>query len=53
MGNYFLQNYKIYKYFLKIFYEKYFVKKSVKNSDKSLFITKFTSVSLEKNSKKN
>ena len=53
MGNYFLQNYKIRKYFLqnllrKVFYTKYFAKKLATISYKYFFITKFISISYRK-----
>jgi len=58
MGNYFLQNYKICKYFLqnllrKVFYTKYFAKKLVAISYKFFFTTKIVSISYEKKSKQN
>jgi len=53
MGNYFLQNYKIRKYFLqnllrKVFYTKYFAKKLAAISCIFFFITKFISISYKK-----
>jgi len=53
MGNNFLQNYKIYKYFLqnllqKVFYTKYFAKKLVEISCNFFFKTKFVSISYGK-----
>jgi len=54
MDNYFLQNYKICKYFLqnllrKVFYTKYFAKKLAAISCKRFFITKFISIFYKKN----
>jgi len=56
VGNYFLQNYKICKYFLKnllrkVFYTKYFTRKLVAISCNFFFITKFVSISYKKNFK--
>jgi len=56
MGNYFLQNYKICKYFWqnllrKVFYIKYFATKLVAISCKVFFTTKFVGISYEKNFK--
>jgi len=50
MSNYFLQNYKIYKYFLpdllqKVFYTKYFAKKIVIISCNFFFTTKIVNIS--------
>jgi len=56
VGNYFLQNYKIRKYFLqnllqKVFYKKYFAKKLAVIFCNFFFITKFISISYKKNFK--
>jgi len=56
VGNYFLQNYKIHKYFLqnllrKVFYTKYFAKKLAAISYNFFFITKFISISYKNNFK--
>jgi len=56
VGNYFLQNYEIRKYFLqnllwKVFYTKYFCKKIGKNFLQFFFITKFISISYKNNFK--
>jgi len=56
MNNYFLQNYKICKYFLqnllrKVFYTKYFARKLVAISCKFFFTTKFVNIFYEKNFK--
>jgi len=53
MGKYFLQNYKICKYFLqnllrKVFYTKYFARKSVTISWIFFFTTKCASISYKK-----
>jgi len=53
VGNYFLQNYKIRKYFLqnllrKVFYTKYFVKTLAAISYNFFFITKFISIFYQK-----
>jgi len=53
VGNYFLHNYKIRKYFLqnllrKLFYTKYFAKKLIAIFCNFFFITKFISISYKK-----